>query len=101
MRSAADDGSMSILLSGLADVRAMLAAGPNHLEDARLSRSLLAGLLMLASFPSDGSYMGIAELARVLDMSPSTTHRYVTTLLAVGLLERNPRTRKYRLTDAG
>jgi DNA-binding transcriptional ArsR family regulator len=101
MRSAADDGSMSILLSGLADVRAMLAAGPNHLEDARLSRSLLAGLLMLASFPSDGSYMGIAELARVLDMSPSTTHRYVTTLLAVGLLERNPRTRKYRLADAG
>jgi DNA-binding IclR family transcriptional regulator len=71
------------------------------LENARLSRSLLAGLLMLASFPSDRSYVGIAELARMLDMSPSTTHRYVTTLLAAGLLERDPRTRQYRLADAG
>jgi DNA-binding IclR family transcriptional regulator len=30
-------------------------------------------------------------------MNTSTTHRYVTTLLAVGLLERDPSTRKYRL----
>jgi len=56
---------------------------------------------MLASFPGDGSYVSIAKLARLLGMSPSTTHRYVSTLLAVGLLERDPRTRKYRLADAG
>ena len=92
---------MSVLLSGLADVRAVLAAGPDQLDDSRLSRSLLAGLLMLASFPGDGSYVSIAKLAQLLDMSPSTTHRYVSTLLAVGLLERDPRTRKYRLADAG
>jgi hypothetical protein len=101
VRAVSDGGSMSVLFSGLADVRAMLAARPDELENARLSRSLLAGLLMLASFPSDRSYVGIAELARMLDMSPSTTHRYVTTLLAVGLLERDPRTRQYRLADAG
>jgi DNA-binding IclR family transcriptional regulator len=29
-------------------------------------------------------------------MSPSTTHRYVKTLKAVGLLEQNPTTREYR-----
>jgi DNA-binding transcriptional ArsR family regulator len=101
VRAASDGGNMSMLFSGLADVRAMLAARPDELENARLSRSLLAGLLMLVSFPSDGSFLSIAKLARTLDMSPSTTHRYVTTLLAVGLLERDPRTRQYRLADAG
>jgi DNA-binding IclR family transcriptional regulator len=34
-------------------------------------------------------------------MSPSTTHRYMTTLLAVGLLEQEPRTRRYRLPASG
>jgi DNA-binding IclR family transcriptional regulator len=30
-------------------------------------------------------------------MSPSTTHRYISTLLAVGLLEQDPRSRRYQL----
>lgn len=97
IRSAADGGSISLLLSGLRDVREVLAREPRQLEDSRLSRSLLAGLLMLASFPTDGSYLGNAEIARMLDMNPSTTHRYVSTLVAVGLLERDPSTRRYRL----
>jgi DNA-binding MarR family transcriptional regulator len=101
VRAASDGGSMSILFSGLADMRALLAAGPDQLGNPRLSRSLLAGLLMLASFPGDGSYLSITKLARMLDLSPSTTHRYVSTLLAVGLVERDPRTRQYRLADAG
>lgn len=97
IRSAADGGSMSLLLSGLKDIREVLAREPSQLDDNRLSRSLLAGLLMLASFPTDGSYLGNAEIARLLDMNPSTTHRYVSTLVAVGLLERDPATRRYRL----
>lgn len=98
VRNAAEGGSMSVLLSGLKDIRAVLASEPRQLDDSRLSRSLLAGLLMLASFPSDGSYVGNAEIARLLGMNPSTTHRYVSTLVAVGLLERDPSTRRYRLT---
>jgi IclR-like helix-turn-helix domain-containing protein len=97
VRGAAESGNMSVLLSGLDDVREVLAREPRQLEDSRLSRSLLAGLLMLASFPTDGSYLGNAEIARMLDMNPSTTHRYVSTLVAVGLLERDPATRRYRL----
>lgn len=97
VRGAAESGNMSVLLSGLKDVREVLAREPRQLEDSRLSRSLLAGLLMLASFPTDGSYLGNAEIARMLDMNPSTTHRYVSTLVAVGLLERDPTTRRYRL----
>jgi len=97
VRGAADGGNMSVLLAGLKDVRTVLAQEPRQLEDSRLSRSLLAGLLMLASFPTDGSFLGNAEIARMLDMNPSTTHRYVSTLVAVGLLERDPSTRRYRL----
>ncbi len=32
-------------------------------------------------------------------MSPSTTHRYASTLVELGLLERCPKTRKYRPPD--
>jgi DNA-binding transcriptional ArsR family regulator len=101
VRAASDGGSVSVLLSGLGDVRTAFAAGLEQLQDSRLSHSLLAGLLMLASFPADGSYVSIAEFARLLDMSPSTVHRYISTLAAVGLVERDPATRHYRLTDAG
>jgi hypothetical protein len=92
---------MSVLLSALKDPNWTLAldsdewAYPAQMEDRRLSRSLLSGLLVLSCFPEDGGYLGIAELARTLGMN--TTHRYVTTLLAVGLLERDAATRRYRL----
>ncbi len=97
---------MSVLLSALRDPDWTLALDseewsyPAQMEDRRLSRSLLSGLLVLVLLPDRGGYLGIAELARMLDMNTSTTHRYVTTLLAVGLLERDPATRRYRLAAA-
>jgi hypothetical protein len=66
-------------------------------SDPRLSRSLLRGLSILTCFGPDGDARGIVELARHLGMSPSTTHRYASTLVELGLLERCPKTRKYRL----
>ena len=65
--------------------------------DPRLSRSLLRGLSILTCFGPDGDSRGIVEIAEELGMSPSTTHRYALTLVELGLLERCPRTRKYRL----
>lgn len=103
VRGAGEGGTMSILLSALRDPDWTLAVDsedwsyPEQMEDRRLSRSLLSGLLVLSCFPADGGYLGIAELARMLDMNTSTTHRYVTTLLAVGLIERDPATRRYRI----
>jgi hypothetical protein len=103
VRAAGQGGTMSVLLSALKDPDWTLSLDsskwtyPVQMDDRRLSRSLLSGLLVLSCFPVDGGYLGIAELARVLDMNTSTTHRYVTTLLAVGLLERDPTTRRYRL----
>jgi hypothetical protein len=70
---------------------------PHDTEDPRLSRSLLRGLSMLTCFGPDGRERGIVELASDLGLSPSTAHRYALTLVELGLLERCPKTRKYRL----
>lgn len=64
--------------------------------DPQLSQSLLRGLAILSCFGPERPWRAIIDLAKELDMSPSTTHRYVKTLRAVGLLEQNPTTREYR-----
>jgi DNA-binding transcriptional ArsR family regulator len=99
IHTAASAEGVSSLLRGLAE-----KTGTSRLkqlaESPRLSRSLLLGLLVLACFPSDGSPLAVTDVANRLEMSPSTTHRYLTTLLAVGLLEQDPRNRRYRLPVA-
>jgi DNA-binding MarR family transcriptional regulator len=96
-RAASGGGRASFLMSSLEDMKEALAAGRGELEDPRLSRSLLLGLLVLACFPLDRSYLGNSEVAAMLDLSITTVHRYISTLTAIGLLEREPVTRKYRL----
>jgi hypothetical protein len=66
------------------------------LTDPQLSQSLLRGLAILSSYGPERPWRAIIDLAQQLGMSPSTTHRYVKTLRAVGLLEQNPTTREYR-----
>jgi hypothetical protein len=66
----------------------------------RLSQSLLRGLSLLRCFDDVGTPRGIVELARELDLSPSTTHRYAVTLVELGLLQRCPDSRKYRLPES-
>lgn len=66
------------------------------LSDPQLSQSLLRGLAILSCYGPQRPWRAIIDLAKELDMSPSTTHRYVKTLRAVGLLEQHPSTREYR-----
>jgi Fic family protein len=101
LREAAGAGSMSLLLLGRSDMRDAFAGAARRAEDRRLSRSLLCGLMLLAALPADGSYVRNADIARTLDMPLSTAHRYLSTLAAVGLIERDPDTRRYRLADVG
>jgi DNA-binding MarR family transcriptional regulator len=94
--------SLNLLLSGLISGESLSGTSLEdryraELESGRLSHSLFRGLLILALFISDQSDWGIGDVARKLDMNPSTTHRYMSTLVAFGLLVRDPRTRKYRL----
>jgi len=103
VRAAGDGGALSVLLGGLADFRDVFSRETDArklMDDPRLSRSLLLGLLVLASLPADGSYLPLREIVKLMGMNTSTTHRYVTTLVAAGLAERDPMTRRYRLAIA-
>jgi IclR family pca regulon transcriptional regulator len=64
--------------------------------DPRLSRSLEYGIAILESFSGKHQALGIAELADIVGISRSTTHRYAITLVALGYLEQDSK-RRYRL----
>jgi IclR family pca regulon transcriptional regulator len=64
--------------------------------DPRLSRSLEYGIAILESFSGDRQALGIADLADIVGISRSTTHRYAITLVALGYLEQDSK-RRYRI----
>lgn len=105
VRAALGEGaapSVSALVAGAglyqSSARVALSTRYRMLQDnRRLSRSLLAGLLVLSCFPPEGVDLGIKDISEQLDLNTSTVHRYVVTLVAAGLLERDPETRRYRL----
>jgi IclR family transcriptional regulator, pca regulon regulatory protein len=61
------------------------------------SQSLERGLAILASFRSERPLLGVSELGRDVGLSRSTTHRYVATLVALGYLQQDTVSKKYRL----
>lgn len=62
-----------------------------------LSVSLERGLAVLTAFSSETKPLGLTEVARRLEMRPSTVHRYVRTLVSLGYLQQDAATLKYRL----
>ena len=95
--SAADSDSAAALMLGLGALRNVFT---DSLENQRLSKSLVQGLWILLCFPQDGSSIRLAALAQATGISPSNVHRYVITLVAAGLVERDPQTHEYRLSPA-
>ncbi len=100
VRESGEGPGIASLLRGLAGDGTLMSRYEALAENPRLSRSLLLGLLVLATFPGDGESLAVSDIANTLGMSPSTTHRYLTTLLSVGLLEQDPRTRRYRVAES-
>jgi hypothetical protein len=95
VREAGRDGSLLDLVGGIEDLVGFRAS-PAQLDDLRFSRSLLRGLMVLASLPPDGASRQVTDVARELGMGASTTHRYMSTFVEVGLLEREEVSREYR-----
>lgn len=102
VREVSGGAGPATLLSRLGDLQELRSALLPLLDDATYSRSTFRALLVLGAFPADGSERELTDVARQLDLSPSTTHRYIGTWMAVGLLEQEPRSQRYRraLTDA-
>jgi hypothetical protein len=100
VREAGRDDGLLDLLGGIEDL-VEFRATPAQLDDPRFSRSLLRGLMVLGCFPADGAGREVTDVARELKMGASTAHRYASTLVEVGLLERDPVSREYRRAVRG
>ena len=61
------------------------------------SQSLERGLAILSSFDSERPLIGVSELSRALQLSRSTTHRYIATLARLGYLQQDADSKRYRL----
>jgi hypothetical protein len=95
-RGLSGGSSVTGFVAGLTGAVGFQDSVESMLSDARYSHSLLKALLVLAAFPMDGSELALSDVTGQLNWSPSTTHRYFVTWTAVGALERNPDTRRYR-----
>jgi len=63
------------------------------------SRALIHALVVLSQF-TDGRDKGVREIATEIGMSPTTAGRFLRTWKAVGVLQQDFHTHKYRLAAA-
>ncbi|MEM1397064.1 MAG: IclR family transcriptional regulator [Pseudomonadota bacterium] len=70
---------------------------PSVDEERYLVPGLIRGLNILRAFSDDQSEMGVAEIARQVDVGRSTAFRLVYTLEYCGFLQKVPGSKKYRL----
>lgn len=64
--------------------------------EPQYSRSLEFALAIIGCFTAEKQILGIAELADLVEVSRSTTHRYAQTFVELGCLEQDDK-RRYRL----
>lgn len=95
VREVVEDDGLPALGRALKDREVRVSSA--NMDDPRFSRSLLRALMVLASYPADGSARSVTEVAKQLGMGISTAHRYTSTFAEVGVLERDPASRRYRL----
>jgi DNA-binding IclR family transcriptional regulator len=69
-----------------------------RLPDMRRSQSLEYGIAILACFSAEQPLLRISDLADMVELSRSTTHRYAMTLVVLGYLEQD-KARRYRLAN--
>jgi hypothetical protein len=100
VRGAAGDAGSALMLSALGDLQDFRNVLLARSEDASISRSTCRALLVLLSLSVNNSFHEVTEIAKQLGLSPSTTHRYIRTWVALGLLEQDPESRRYRRLPA-
>jgi len=60
------------------------------------SKSLEKGLKILALFNRESPVLTQSEIARTLGLNPTSTHRYINTLVELGYLEKDAKTKEVR-----
>jgi hypothetical protein len=89
-RDTAAEGALDLALLAPSLQRVLEERGSSE-----VACTLVRGLLVLATFPADGTPRRLSEIAVELNMKKSTVHRCLSTLVVVGLLERDGETRRY------
>jgi IclR family acetate operon transcriptional repressor len=64
------------------------------------AQAVTRALAVLACFRDGSPDLGVSDIARALELKPSTAHRLVRTLLRAGFLEQNAESSRYRLGNA-
>jgi IclR family transcriptional regulator, acetate operon repressor len=64
------------------------------------AQAVTRALAVLACFRDGSPDLGISDIARALELKPSTAHRLVRTLLRAGFLEQDAESSRYRLGNA-
>ncbi|MGE0233444.1 MAG: IclR family transcriptional regulator [Flavobacteriaceae bacterium] len=68
-----------------------------HMIKSGGNQSLARGLEVLAHLSTQADSVGVRDLARHMNLSPSITHRLVKTLTEFGFLEQQAATQRYRI----
>jgi hypothetical protein len=95
-REVLDAGSIATLLADADTAQRIHEVIALLQDDSKYSRATLRALAVLAAFPDDGSLRELTSVAEEVELSPSTTHRYISTWLVLGVLDRDPDSRRYR-----
>lgn len=81
---------------GVSEGHVKIGGVPILMTDATLSTVRNAARLLKTFLPHEEE-LGVSELSRRLGIGKSSVHRLLATLLSEGLVERDPRTGRYRL----
>ena len=100
MRETTSVGSLTRLLGDADDAHRLRQVVAPLYDDPRYSRSTLRALTVLGAFTKDGIERDLKHVAEEVELSPSTTHRYISTWVMLGLLEQDPASRRYRRAPA-
>ncbi|WP_396909715.1 IclR family transcriptional regulator [Mycolicibacterium sp.] len=74
-----------------------LGNGLRPVSDRYRIQAIERAVAILNAFTAEDHELGVTELAERLGLHKSTVHRFMVNLDAAGMVERNPRTGRYRL----
>jgi hypothetical protein len=97
VQESADAGPLERILAGLDSVDEFRRVLVGLLDQGhKYSRSALRSLLVLTALPLDGTECELTEIADATGLATSSLHRYLKTWKAVGIVEQDPQSRRYR-----
>jgi hypothetical protein len=84
------------LLSEMSELDQLRAVVAPFIGDMAYSTATFRAAFVLAALPRDGSERTITDIAIEVGLSKSVTHRYMVSWMALGMVCKDPGSRRYR-----